>query len=243
VSATWPPTHRSIFSFTRIDEQAGATRTSEEFRDHCRALKSLLGRRLAQNRDVYLGGSLAIRGPIASYFEIANEELPIVGDRDPNRSLAADEPELGTINLFLDDFRAGLPDLDLWNRLKSLHLGRVNLGVATGDDGLRAKLGLGGSAEQVADCVRVLRQGAIDLGLMIHLGGGESHVERTVSMVESLGLSRRDFVYLIDGREWGLGADGSAVASDLESFKHRLMPLRKQTGVKVVPYSVEKQWN
>jgi hypothetical protein len=246
-----PDDHQSVVlqatvddrAFTGTHEQMGAARAPEEFRAHCRAVKSLLGRRLAQNRDVYLGGNSAIRGTIVSYFEIANEELPVVGVRDPNRSLAADEPELGTINLFFDNFRAGLPDHSTWSRLKSLHLGRVNLGITTGDDQWRMKLGLGGSAEEVADCVRVLQQHAVDLAMIIHSGGGESHVERTVSLIESLNLSRRDFVYLIDGRDYGLAVEGSANESDLESFKQQLIPLRKRTGLKVVPYSVEKQWN
>jgi hypothetical protein len=246
-----PDDHQSVVLQATVDDRAfagthgqtWAARTPEEFRAHCRAVKSLLGRRLAQNRDVYLGGSSAVRGTIGSYFEIVNDELPLVGDRDPNRNLAADEPELGTINLFLDDFRAGLPDGDVWNRLKSLHLGRVNLGVATGDDELRSRLGLGGSAEEVARCVSGLRQQAIDLAVIVHLGGGESHVERTVSMIESLELSSRDFVYLIDGRDLGLATEGSAVATELETFKQQLTPLRKQSGVKVVPYSVDKQWN
>jgi len=235
-------------AFAAVETDASAPRTPEEFRAHCRAVRALLGRRLAQNRDVYLGGNSAVRASIASYFEIANEELPIIGARDPHRNLAADEPELGTINLFLDDFRPGLPDPGTWGRLQTLHLGRVNLGVVTGDDDLRTKLGLGGSVADVVECANSLRRHAIDLAVIVHLGwadrdGHGPHVDRTVGMIESLDLSRRDFVYLIDGRDCDLATDNPGNSNELETFKQRLMPLRKQNGVKVVAYSVEKQWN
>lgn len=250
-----PDDHQSVVLQATVGDQAfsprpdaSAPRTTDEFRVHCRQLKTFLGRRLAQNRDVYLGGSSAVRGPIERYFEVANEELPIVGRRDGSRVLAPAEAELGYINLFLDDFRSGLPDTGVWQRLKDHHLGRVNLGVVTADNELRRTLGLGGSAEDVAEVVRCIKSAAIDVAVFFHLGiGDQEHVARTVQWVEALDFSREDFLYLIDGEECGLrmNANANRKESDAqrEIFKERLTPLRKKNGVKVVPYSIEKQWN
>jgi hypothetical protein len=78
----------------------------------------------------------------------------------------------------------------------------------------------------------------------------ESHIDRTVRLVESLELGAGDFVFLLDEneiREQDVIADGliplrgQAWSEQQARLKEALATLKKK-GVKVLPYTMEKQW-
>ncbi len=73
----------------------------------------------------------------------------------------------------------------------------------------------------------------------------------TATLVDDLPLDRSDLVYLINAAEMeddrpGLGMaalDPAECLARRAALKERLAPLQGRTRVKVVPYSLEKQWN
>jgi hypothetical protein len=89
--------------------------------------------------------------------------------------------------------------------------------------------------------------------LLVGAGGREradAHIERSCDLIMSLPLGAGDFVFLLDEREIqqpGRGTDGQ-VPLELDEWtaqqtalKSRLAELKARS-VKVLPYTMEKQW-
>jgi hypothetical protein len=75
-----------------------------------------------------------------------------------------------------------LPDRAGWDRLRALHLGRVNLGIATAQpNGLRA-------------AVAAMKAAGLVLGLILFPGA-------EAEAINALDLGRGDLVYLVDAAE------------------------------------------
>ncbi len=100
-----------------------------------------------------------------------------------------------------------------------------------------------------------LKAAGIGLSILTFVGaGGEVHsglhVRHSAQLLASLGLSRGDIVFLLDEKEFTgpKGEEGDAITlsggtwvDQQARLKQALMPLR-ESGVKVLPYSLEKQW-
>ncbi len=89
--------------------------------------------------------------------------------------------------------------------------------------------------------------------MLVAAGGVElacRHVENTARLVASLELGAGDFVFLLDENEIrdqnvelkGLTLlQGASWVEQQAKLKDALAPLKKQ-GIKVLPYTLEKQW-
>jgi hypothetical protein len=221
-------------------------------------VQGLLGRRAAQSRGIYLAGPDVLHRPldqVARYFEASARVFPFSAGatRSQKRELPADATCLSEIDVYLDDFGGPLPSADGWVRLRTLHLGRVNLGIESGDSDIRQMLGRKWRNEDVEGVIADLNSAAIPVGLIVCIGAGgpevaTRHEEMTVQLLLSLPLKRGDLVYLADLSRLDesttttceLGHDLSAVQ---ERLRTRLAPLRAHTGAVVVPYCLDKQWN
>jgi hypothetical protein len=235
--------------------QAIDVKTPEEFEKHAHDVGSLLGRRLAQCRSVFLSGGDALRLPIgrlAGYFETIARIFPIATGPGPARrsELDVEAVQLRGIDVFLPDFQPPLPDRAGWERLKALHLGRVNLGISSGDLQVRSLFGPSWSDPELRQTVGALKGASIPLGLIVLVGAGgvaqaDAHLSATADLLRTLPLDREDIVYLMDVADLGdpsLGGQvhplsGPACERQLAGFKERLASLT----AKVVPYSRDKQ--
>jgi len=135
------------------------------------------------------------------------------------------------------------------------HLEHVTLGVESGDARVRRLYHKSWYDDDLRAVVADAKSAGIGLSLLTLVGAGgqehgESHVENSAQLFASLGLTRGDTLFLLDERELAdpgrEGGDGNALTGEAwtrqrESFQQALSPLRER-GVKVLPYSLEKQW-
>jgi hypothetical protein len=232
-----------------------------EFEDHCAKVAALWGRRLRQSRSVFLAGSDLFDQPVQNvvgYFEVIARTFPMA--RGPwaksNDRPTARDARLGHLEMhaLLDDFCPPKPDGSGWGELASRGLGRISLGVESGDDAIRALYRKQYTDEHLAITVRDLKSAGIGISLLTFVGAGGveragSHVGETARLFESLALGLGDFVFLLDENEirdtWP-EIDGITPLDRLKwtaeqaRFKEALAPLKKR-GVKVLPYTFDKQ--
>jgi hypothetical protein len=224
-------------------------RSASEFAEHARAVAALLGRRVEQARSLFLAGSDVLRqspDAVASYLETASRVFPVG---------PAPAPGLEGIDALLDDPSAPRPDRAAWGRFREHHLRRVSLGVESGDEGVRALYQKTWRNDDLRAVVADLKAAGLGVNVLVLVdaGGVEQaarHVAATAELVNSLALSAGDLVALLDGnevRDPTRGAPGftpltGAPWADQQSrLRKVLAPVRAERGVKVAPYSLEKQ--
>jgi hypothetical protein len=170
--------------------------------------------------------------------------------------LDSNEPEtsrVGLVHAFLDDFRPPLPDLEGWRRLKAARLGRVTLGIESGDPAIRAIHGKSWVDEELRLTVANLRAAGIGVGLVVLPGAGgrdlaDSHLDATARLIGSIALGEGDLISLVDPRSLGVPSSTSEPLSDGEMadqqarLKKLLISGRVSKGPRVVPYNPDKQW-
>jgi hypothetical protein len=227
-------------------------RTREEFVRHVREVAALWGQRLLQSRQIFLAGDDVLVHPAAdveAYLDAINETLPIRGTGE------AGELRFEGVHAFLDGFADCRYGTEEWLRLARRGLGRVSLGVESGDPEVRVVYDKHWKDEDLRSTVADLKATGLGVSLLTLVGAGgvdraDQHVERTARLVESLDLRGGDFVFLLDEREIretgqvpeGFNAiDGAAWTGQQRSLRKALAPL-KDRGIKVLPYTLEKQW-
>ncbi len=220
-------------------------RSPAEFQQHVRDVARLLGRRLLQTRIAFLASGDVLRRPaddVLTYLEIVGRALEGF-------------PHIEGIYVFLDDLSAPCPGPGAFQEFRQRRLEHLTLGVESGDARVRQLYHKSWCDDDLRAVVSAVKSAGIGLSVLTLVGAGgqehgESHVEQSVQLFSSLGLTRGDTLFLLDERELAdparAGGDGNALAGEAwarqrERFKQALSPLR-ESGVKVLPYSLEKQW-
>ncbi len=249
-----------VLEATPVSTPNGASSASA-FANHARNVASLWGRRLLQSRLLFFAGSGVLKRPIEDLAECLAaiaEIFPIEPrSRTTTRgSVNRDEhPQFDGVHAYLDDFSLPRPVGGHWRTLADRRLIRVSLGVPSGDREVRSASGKDWSDEDLQATVREIKEAGIGVSVLIHVGAGgvgfaESHAKETIRLVSSLELVAGDFVFLLDEREQGLAApsgrgmqrfSNNAWLEQQAKIKEGLAPL-KERRVKVLPYTMEKQW-
>ena len=222
------------------------------FEHHARDVRSLMGRRLAQSRDVFLAGPGVLRRPVddvLGLLEATARVFPV--GLAPSRARWAevdqDAARLETIHALLDDFGPGRPDLDGWRTLREARLGRVTLGVESAVPSVRARFGKSWSDDDLGATVADLKAAGIGVGLVLLVGSGgrataPAHLEAASRLVGALPMGRGDLVTLVDDRLLGPDPlDDGEVAGQVAEFKRRWAAGRASPGARVVAYNPDKQ--
>ncbi|APW63188.1 hypothetical protein [Paludisphaera borealis] len=232
-------------------------RTPEEFERHVRDVASLLGRRLLQTRAVFLAGADVLRRPaddVLGYLDAIGRVLPLSANARTTRS---DDPEsspmIDDVHVFLDDFSRPIAGVDLLAGAHKRRLSHIALGVESGDPDVRRLYGKDWLDEDLQNFVSRAKESDVELSVLTLVGGGGNeraadHIARTARLIKSLALTRGDLVFLLDEREIADSSnpgltplDQSAWAEQLDLLRQSLSSLRER-GVKVLPYSMAKQW-
>lgn len=235
-------------------------RPTSVFEDHVRAVSTLLGRRVLQCRNLFLGGSDVLRravSDVVSYLETIGRVFPISEGDETSRSrdMVGGTPTLEGIHSFLDDFGVPGPGLQDWKRFRELHLRRITLGVESGDSLVRGLYGKGWKDDDLIATVADAKQAGLGVSLAVLVGAGGlehsgRHLTATTELLQALPLGQGDLVALLDAEEIRDPQAGDSSASPLVGrawdeqqarFKQALTPLRTGRGVKVMPYLLEKQ--
>lgn len=230
-----------------------------EFQQHVLDVTRLVGRRLLQMRIAFLASGDVLRLPVndlTEYLEILGRAFTFAPQvKDSSAVPLDDSPQIEGIYAFLDDFSPPCPDLDAFHSFRQRHLKHVTMGVESGYDRVRGLYHKSWCDNDLRAVVADAKAAGIGLSVLTLVGAGgeehgESHVQQSAQLFCSLGFTRGDKVFLLDERELAdpgrEGSDsnvlsGPAWTQQQESFKQALSPLRER-GVKVLPYSLEKQW-
>jgi hypothetical protein len=235
-----------------FSDEPAHVRTADEFEKHIKQVAKLLGRRSSQGRQIFLAGSDALRQSPTLILD----ELRAIGDvfpiRDaPPRGKVADGDldetalQLDAIIAFLADFECPRPSPEDWQAFRAGNLKSVTLGIESGDDELRRSLGRQWSDDDLRSVVADLRAAEIrvNLALIANLGS-ETQRRSTADLILTLELPAGCIVSLLDRAELVDAPAGSPMVDREAAQKEMqtwLAPL-KSRGVKVVPYSLDKQW-
>ena len=230
-------------SFGGGESHPHAVRSPEEFEAHVRAVAALLGRRLEQTKAVFLAGADVLRQPaddVLGYLDAIGRGLPT-------------SPTINEVHVFMDDFSDPIPGGDLLKEAHGRGLSQIALGVESGDPEVRRLYGKTWRDEGVREFVAHAKESAVALSVLILVGAGGTeraadHVAKTARLIESLPLTRGDLVFLLDEREIAASPppavtplEQAAWSEQLNQLRQSLSPLRER-GVKVLPYSMAKQW-
>ncbi len=237
-------------------------RTPVEFECHAREVAALWGLRLAQTRVAFLAGSDVLRRPsadVSSYLDTVRQTFSIErkGSSRTEESIEPDStvPRIEGIQAFLDEFTSPRPDRSAWREFAARGLVRVSLGVESGNRSVRALYGKHWDDEELRSCVADLKAAGIAVSILTLVGAGgiqwsESHVRETAGLIASLDLGPGDHVFLLDENEIrdpmnslseATSLHGTAWTDQQKRLRDAMSPMKSRK-VKVLPYTVEKQW-
>jgi hypothetical protein len=250
--------HAKGVSFGLAAPVEHSTRTAEEFAGHLRDVTALLGRRAAQYKAVFLGGSDVFARAfvdLEAIFRLIADAFPFVERGERRSSEVSNEGiQLDGVHVFVDDPGSIRIDQDQWRRLAELGLRRVSLGLESGNAAIRSIYGKDWPNEILAERVNQMKSAEIGVGILtlVDAGGIEGssiHLDATAALINSLPLGPGDLVSLLDGNEVRdpmtepgfTPLIGDSWSEHQAALRQRLMPVRSVRGAKVVPYSLEKQ--
>jgi len=200
--------------------------TDDEFEQHLGRVRELFGPLLTQRDGVFLGSASALTLSNARLLPRMVRIGEVLGAR--RRGIASfHDPDLSPPRSAGD-----------WSRLADAGLVLAVLGLETGDPELRGQLGKRPDLERLIRSAELLAEGGIRRGLTVLIGAGGSgsidrHREQTLKVIERLGLTRDDLVYL------------SPLADSLpedrldEAAERTRRLMRQATAARVVPYRFE----
>jgi hypothetical protein len=224
----------------------------EEFAQHAGEVARLWGRRLLQSRLIFLAGDDVLRQPaeqVEAYLDQLGTTFPLGGKDDAN--------EIGFegVHAFLDDFHGLAIDREGWRALRERGLYRVSLGVESGDSKVRTLYGKHWTDEELRTAVGEITAAGMGVSVLTLVGGGGmeragEHLERTAGLIDSLELAPGDFVFLFDENEIRMPGRYPAGLTPLAAVEWSEQQARlreawvslKGRGIKVLPYTLAKQW-
>jgi hypothetical protein len=238
-----------------------SSRSISDFAQHVDDVAALWGQRLLQSHLLFLAGSDVLVQPldrVADLLRLIGERFPIEpktrGAR-PDRSADDEKLRFDGVHVFLEDFAVHPPSRDGWRELVERGLMRISLGVESGDPGVRSIYHKNWEDDALRSTVADIKAAGLGISVLTLVGAGgveraQPHVEHTGRLIDSLELGAGDFVFLLDeneirdqnsAREEMKSLRGQAWSEQQAALKDSLAPLR-QKGVKVLPYTMEKQW-
>jgi hypothetical protein len=236
-----------------------SVRSSAEFEVHVRKVVGLMGRRLVQSRVAFLAGADVLRRPakdVIAYLETVGRTFAFEPGSKAGPVAPEDEsPRLDGVQVFLDDFTPPRPDPWLLEACRVRRLVHASLGIESGDSSIREVYGKTWRDDELRAHVADLKACDIRVSILTLVAAGgearaEEHVAGTTTLLSSLDLARGDTVFLLDERELidperepdiTGRLTGAAWTVRQEFLRQALSPLRG-SGVKVLPYSLDKQW-
>jgi hypothetical protein len=253
--------HAAGIAFGGASANEARSRSVTEFAQHTKDVAALWGQRLLQSRILFLAGSDVLHQPvesIAALLTATGQAFPIeprTRGGVPERADDEVKPRFDGVHVFLDDFASPLPDRAGWRELAALGLVRISVGVESGDLEVRRTYQKNWADEGLRKTISEYKSSGLGVSVLTLVGAGgveraESHIEQTARLVESLELGAGDFVFLLDENEIGRADFSPAGLTPLQrpawleqqvKLKDGLAPLKKK-GVKVLPYTMEKQW-
>ncbi|OQA46702.1 MAG: Radical SAM superfamily protein [Chloroflexi bacterium ADurb.Bin325] len=189
-------------------------KSADELRGHIAAVRAFFGPAIALRRSLFLADANALVAPMARL----RAWLDVI---DAEGLSQASGPPAGGIYSFIDAFDVHRKSLADWQELAGRGLRRVYIGMESGDDALLRFLRKPGTAGDVIEAVRLIKQAGIAASVIIMTGiGGDrsaaAHESGTIAALKAMPLAAGDIVYFspfIDppGSEYGTLAAAAGI--------------------------------
>ncbi len=183
---------------------------ADELRSHIAAVRDFFGPALGLRRSLFLADANALVAPmprLRAWLDVIDEAAVLPG---------------ASIYSFIDAFDVHRKTAAEWRELAARGLGRVYIGMETGDDALLRWLRKPGTSGDVVEAVRLLKGAGIAASVIIMtgIGGkrfGDAHVAHSASALNAMPLGKGDIIYFspfIDhpGSEYGRLAAADQIA-------------------------------
>jgi len=197
-----------------------------EFRHHIAAVKHFLGPAIGLRRSIFLADANAIIAPqerLLDLIDIVAKEFDILPRgltrQEEERWKAAHPVHFRGIYSFADSFAGRLKSSFDFRVLASRGIRRLYIGLESGDNALLQFLRKAGMAEEAIMAVENIKNGGINVGVIVMLGiGGQrfaaAHVARTIEALNAMNLGVGDIIYFSPFYDFP-GSDYSKLASEL----------------------------
>ena len=160
-----------------------------EFENHVKNVKSFLGRGIANRKTIFLGDANALVIPtprLIGQLEIIHKYF--------------DVEKLGGIYAFLDGFSGEKKSVQDYQKLKTLGLLGVFIGMESGYKPLLDYLKKPGTPKDVLKSVKHLKKAGLKVGIIILSGAGgkkyaAGHIKDTIQMINRMKLDLNDIIY------------------------------------------------
>ena len=237
----------------------------DDFEHHVETVLNFLGRGLMLRRKLFLADANAViiaQASLLPMLDHLNARLPILPvalDPALRRDWQQTHPgHFDGIYAFISAPDALRKSAAEFAELKQRNLRRVYVGLESGHDLLRRFLHKQGSAADVLDAVRTIKQGGLNVGLICMVGvGGEkfrqAHGEETVALIQRMPLDAGDLIYLSPFVDDGQSpySQQAAVASitplsdeaierDEMRLKATLLPWAQARSVRISHYDIRE---
>lgn len=229
-------------------------KSAEQFRQHARAVKGLLGEAIGMRKSIFLGDANALVIPqrrLLELLDVVNSEFPM------GSANSAEGYTLKGIYSFLDIFGAGRKTVAEYRELRRNGLRRIYIGLESGDREVFALLNKPGSPEACRQAVADIKAAGLSVGIILLAGAGgdrfaAQHLAHSIEEVQAMDLGADDIVYIspllvVEADEYsrclqaGGGRHLSAEETDaqLHALKRALRPAGSQ-GPKVSLYHLDE---
>ncbi len=257
-----PETHRTIrvqacpgevdgIGFGGSEAEVGDISVICDLNAHLQAIAELERRRLDNPRPISYGeGGALLQGP-----EVVGEQLRRIRDwiaRDDNETAA--RPVVGFVHQL-----GALPiALAVWRSWAEAGLTRVDLGIESGSESIRALFGKDWTNAHLGALVHGIKSAGIAVRLIIlsdpgHRGLVDEHRRTTLQLCEEMDLSRDDLLFLVDIRDVASARWWDEMANRGLVRLSEPEPVRKvvhgdlkhglgKSGPRVVRYDMAKEW-
>lgn len=214
-------------------------RDPAEFADHLANIARLWGSRIAQSNGVFLAGPDALRQSLESLksqLAQVRAALRASGDNGNVR-----EP---VVESLLEQFEPVGLGVDDWRALRELGLRGICLGLYSGDDSMRAALGLspvGGAIQETAARAKHAKI-AISVIVLSGVEPAEPHARETLACLRSLNLGAGDAVYVVDAADSDRSrALAHSPTSTRDSLRAEISSVLRERGVKTLTFDPAKR--
>jgi hypothetical protein len=196
-------------------------KSADELRAHIRAVRAFFGPAIALRKSLFLADANALVAPMGrlrAWLDVIEAEgvLPRAGSPPQASGLLH-----ASLYSFIDAFDVHRKSLADWQELAGRGLRRVYIGMETGDDALLRFLRKPGTAADVIEAVRLIKQAGIAASVIIMTGiGGDAavaaHESNTVAALNAMPLTAGDIVYFspfvdLPGSEYGALAAAAGI--------------------------------
>lgn len=160
-----------------------------ELRAHAEAVRDFLGEGLSLRRTIFLGDANSLVVPMRLLLPL----LDVVHE-------VYDVEALGGLYAFLDGFSGDKKSAEDYALLRERGMERVYVGLESGSANLLHFLRKPGSPQDAVKAVRAMKQGGLDVGVIVLLGAGghqyaAEHERETVQVLNAMGLDMDDILY------------------------------------------------